>query len=64
MCRLNGSKLHKEQGLIFEWKKRSGHDMMEMTGNEEGTVGTPEYIAPEIFLCTGHGKLPVLLYWT
>ncbi len=39
----------------------SGADLMECTVNtEEGAVGTPDYIAPEIFLSTGHGKKATL----
>eukprot|EP01087_Luapelamoeba_hula_P021384 TRINITY_DN7461_c0_g1_i1.p2 TRINITY_DN7461_c0_g1~~TRINITY_DN7461_c0_g1_i1.p2 ORF type:complete len:400 (-),score=68.34 TRINITY_DN7461_c0_g1_i1:19-1218(-) len=50
-----------KQGELFEWKKRSGGNMMETVGALEGTIGTPEYISPEVFLSTGHG--PSVDWW-
>eukprot|EP00005_Dracoamoeba_jomungandri_P008014 CAMPEP_0174266764 /NCGR_PEP_ID=MMETSP0439-20130205/31326_1 /TAXON_ID=0 /ORGANISM="Stereomyxa ramosa, Strain Chinc5" /LENGTH=794 /DNA_ID=CAMNT_0015353907 /DNA_START=93 /DNA_END=2474 /DNA_ORIENTATION=- len=51
-----------KQEEIFNWSKRSGQDLMESEGEDDaGTVGTPDYIAPEIFLSTGHG--PPVDWW-
>ena len=54
-----------EQENIFEWKKKSGGDLMETYAVEEGAVGTPDYIAPEVFLSTGYGNahLPYFIFY-